>query len=312
VDASGALADVAEAVRRRVVGNDEVIEHMLIALLACGHLLLESPPGLGKTEMSKALADALDLSFRRIQCTPDLTPKDVVGELYCDQHAGMRFFERGPVFANVVLVDEINRAQPKTQAAFLEAMSEGAVTVGGHPHRLPEPFIVLATQNPVESEGTYPLPEAQEDRFLFKSRMRHLAPEQEKMVLKACAHPAQGKLLSAKDVMGLREAASHVRLGDDVLDYIVSIVGATRARSEVSVGASTRASVMFGRAVRARAHLRGRGDAAAQDALRLAHPLLRHRLVMSADSRSFGYTSDDLVDDILRKLPVPSGASSED
>lgn len=285
----------------RIIGNSDAKDHLVTCLVAGGHILIESPPGLGKTELAKCLAESVGLSFRRIQCTPDLAPSDILGA--AAREDGLPGgFEPGPVFSNILLIDEINRAQPKTQSALLEAMAEGSVTVQGSTHRLPEPFMVLATENPIEYEGTYPLPEAQEDRFLMKTRMGYLSPEEEKEVLKMQSSAAGGPLLSRERLIGLKAEAASVRVPDAVADRIVDLVCATRRRREVLSGASTRSSVLYLRAVKARARLEGRDEASAEDVDLLARPVLRHRLVMNPDARNFGYTSDDLIDDVLRKL----------
>ena len=289
------LEELRSRLAGRIIGNRDAQDHIITCLIAGGHILIESPPGLGKTELAKTLADSLGMSFKRIQCTPDLTPQDILG-------TGRGEFLPGPIFSNVVLIDEINRAQPKTQSALLEAMAEGSVTVQGSTLHLPEPFMVLATQNPIECEGTYPLPEAQEDRFLMKVRMRYLSRDEEKAVLKLPAAPARGVVLSRECLIDLKAKAASTRAPDAVQDRIIDIVSATRHRREVLSGASTRSSVLYLRAVKARAHLRGGDEAEAEDVDELAHPVLRHRLVMNPDARNFGYTSDDLIDDILRKL----------
>jgi len=290
-----------EEVATRIVANDEVIDHILTCLFAAGHILVESPPGLGKTEISKTVAETMDMEFKRIQCTPDLKPADIIGELRSEM------FVKGPLFTNILLVDEINRALPKTQSAFLEAMAEKNATLGGRPHSLPEPFMVVATQNPVEYEGTYNLPEAQQDRFLLKTHMTYLAPDDEKAAIRmASAKKQVKKLFTPGEVIELqRKVREEVEAGEDVVDYIVALVGATRARKEVLVGASTRAAILFTQATKAKAFLEGRTEASVDDARALAHPVLRHRLLMNPDSKNFGYTSDDLIEDLLRKVREP-------
>ncbi len=284
----------------RIIGNRDAKEHLVTCLVAGGHILIESPPGLGKTELAKCLAESVGLSFRRIQCTPDLAPSDIIGSTVREDGLPGGF-EPGPVFSNILLIDEINRAQPKTQSALLEAMAEGSVTVQGSARRLPEPFMVLATQNPIECEGTYPLPEAQEDRFLMKTRMGYLSRDEEKEVLRMQS-AARGPVLPRERLIRLKAEAASVLVPDAVEDRIVDLVSATRRRREVLSGASTRASVLYIRAVKARARIQGRGEASAEDVDLLARPVLRHRLVMNPDARNFGYTSDDLIDDVLRKL----------
>jgi MoxR-like ATPase len=281
----------------RIVGNGHVMEHMLVCLLAGGHILIESPPGLGKTEMGKSVAATMDMGFKRVQCTPDLTPTDIIGETRGDA------FRKGPLFTNILLVDEINRAQPKTQSALLEAMAEKTVTAAGHTHTLPEPFMVIATQNPVEYDGTFNLPEAQQDRFLLKTKMAYLSHDEEKDAIRAsCSKPSLNKLFSCREVIAIQEAArQEVSVEEPIMDCIVDLVAATRARKEVMVGASTRAAVLFTQAVKAKAYLEGRMSASFHDVRDLSHAVLRHRLVMNPDASNFGYTSDDLIDDLLRK-----------
>jgi len=294
----------------RIIGADDTIEHALIAILSGGHLLLEGPPGLGKTQMGRALAEVMDMGFKRIQCTPDLSPSDIIGGLHADEQLGGRIFSAGPLFTNILLIDEINRAQPKTQSAFLEAMAEGAVTVGGATHRLPEPFLVIATQNPIDHEGTHPLPEAQEDRFLIKSYMTYLSHQDERQVIKSNSRGGQLKrILTPNEVMAIRQ---HIRddvlIGDDIIDYIIALAAESRSRREVLAGASTRATVLYTQAAKAKAYLTGRSRVSPEDIVELAHPILRHRIVMNQDSRNFGYTADDLIDDILRKVKRPKDA----
>jgi MoxR-like ATPase len=271
---------------------------MLICLLAGGHILIESPPGLGKTEMAKAVAAAMDMSFKRVQCTCDLNLADILGEIKGET------LNKGPLFSNILLLDEINRAQPRTQSALLEAMGERTVTMGGHTHCLPEPFMVIATQNPVEYEGTFNLPEAQQDRFLLKTKMSYLSHEEEKDAIRvSCSKPPLKKLLCPSDIRNMQEATrQEVSMQEHVMEYIIALVSATRSRGEVLVGASTRAAVLFTQAVKARAFIDGRGAASCEDVSALAHAVLRHRLVMNPDSSNYGFNSDDLVDDLLRKV----------
>ncbi|MFH1055194.1 MAG: AAA family ATPase [Candidatus Altiarchaeota archaeon] len=288
---------------RRVIGNKDVIEDILICILSSGHILIESPPGLGKTLMARTIAEIMDMAFKRIQCTPDLAPRDIIGDMYSDEELGGRFFGAGPLFTNVLLVDEINRAQPKTQSAFLEAMSERSVTVAGQTHILPEPFFVIATQNPIECEGTYPLPEAQQDRFLLKSHMTYLTPDDEREAIKSSVSSVKvSKLFTPAEVLAIQERIkSEIDVPDGVIDSIIALAAASRARKEVVAGASTRATVLYTKAVKTRAFLMGGRQATTQDVVELAHPILRHRLVMNQDSKNFGFSADHLIDDLIRK-----------
>jgi len=301
-----AIATLRRQIASRIIGNPQAIEQVLVSLLAGGHILLESPPGLGKTEMSKTLAESMDLGFKRIQCTPDLAPEDILGSSRVDRDAGLRLFNKGPIFTNLLLVDEINRAQPKTQSAFLEAMAERSVTCLGQTYRLPEPFMVVATQNPVECDGTHRLPEAQLDRFLLKARMTYLGCEEEKSAVRTALNkPKAERIFSSQEVVSLqRQVADEVRLEERIMDYIVALVSGTRHRREVMVGASTRAAVLFTQAAKASAYLHERTFVDDEDVRALAHPVLRHRLLMNPDASNFGYTSDDLIDDLLRKVRV--------
>ncbi len=302
------------AVGRVIVGQHEVVEGILVALLAEGHVLLEGVPGLGKTQMVRAVAAALDLEFRRIQFTPDLLPSDVTGTtvLYEDEAGRRAFrFEPGPVFTHVLLADEVNRATPKTQSALLEAMAERAVTTGRTTRPLDAPFFVLATQNPLEMEGTYPLPEAQLDRFAFKLRVRRPPPGELRRIVEQTTgppQPAPEPVATRAEVLAWVDTARHCELPPDVLDLVVSLVETTHpdtggaptsVREHVRCGASPRAAQTLVRAAKVRAVCRGRFAVAPEDVLAFAHSVLRHRLLLRFEAEAEGVDVDTIIDDVV-------------
>jgi len=313
---------------RVIVGQDEVVEQLLIALFASGHCILEGVPGLAKTLMISSLARCLALSFNRIQFTPDLMPSDITGTevIHEDRATGNRVFKflKGPIFANVILADEINRTPPKTQAALLEAMQERQVTIGGERHDLAPPFYVLATQNPIEQEGTYPLPEAQQDRFMFKVFINYPSYEEEyEVAVRTTTHSAAEiqQVLSGQDVLALQQLVRRVPAAPDVIRYALDLVRATRpaepgspdvVRSMVTWGAGPRSvqSLLLGG--KARALLKGRHHVATDDVHALAHPVLRHRLVTNFSAEAQGYTSDRIVDELLANLDPHRGRLDAD
>ncbi len=298
-----------------IVGQEEVVDQLLIALFAGGHCILEGVPGLAKTLMISTLARCLNLSFHRIQFTPDLMPSDVTGTevIQEDRTTGGRAFKfmPGPVFANIVLADEINRTPPKTQAALLEAMQERQVTVGGETHNLPAPFFVLATQNPIEQEGTYPLPEAQQDRFLFKVFIGYPTYNEEYDVVErttAQAEPKVDLILSAKDILRFQQLVRRVPAAPDVIRHALDLVRATRPgepqtpafiKKMVSWGAGPRSVQALVLGGKVRATLRGRHHVSTEDIRALAHPVLRHRIVTNFSAEAEGFTVDRIVDDLL-------------
>jgi MoxR-like ATPase len=308
-----ALRQAAEVVRasvgRVIVGKVDVIDLLLVALLSEGHALIEDVPGVGKTMLARALARSLTLSFARIQGTADLLPSDVTGVSYFSQKLGEFEFRRGPVFANIVLVDEINRATPRTQSALLEAMQERQVTVDGQTMPLPQPFLLVATQNPIELEGTFPLPEAQLDRFLLRLRIRYPSFDDERTMLYRFkeAQPLESltPVLGGADLMGLFAIVRAVRVAQPVAEYLLSVVRGTREHPAVELGASPRAALALFRASQALAAMDGRDYVKPDDVKRLAVPTLAHRLVVTAQSRLRGQDVEQVVRDALEQTPVP-------
>ncbi|SEP22701.1 MoxR-like ATPase [Halogranum amylolyticum] len=300
------LDRVRTEVGKRIVGQEAVIEQLLASLLCDGNALLESNPGLGKTLMVRTLASVTDLSFSRIQNTPDLMPSDITGtELIRETDRGREFvFERGPVFANVVLADEINRATPKTQAALLEAMQEKQVTVGGETYQLPRPFFLLATQNPIDQEGTYPLPEAQSDRFLMKILLDYPALDEEEEIVNRYTRSLNPSIpvetvLSASELQRVQELTRQVPIADDLQLSAIELVRRTRDAEHVDFGASPRASMGLVVAAKARALLDGRTHVKREDVEAMAAPVLRHRLILDFRAERQGTTADDVVAELL-------------
>ena len=303
-------ARVAGEVRKVVVGQAAALEDMLAALALGGHVLLEGVPGTAKTLLASATARALGIDFRRLQFTPDMLPSDVTGTMAL--RAGELVFRPGPVFAGVVLADEINRTPPKTQAALLEAMQEGQVTVDGVSHALPDPFLVLATQNPVEYEGTYPLPEAQRDRFLVRVDIGYPSEEAERAMLRLARHGLAPATLGdvrpvagAEELRAARAAVDAVVMADEVVAYVAAVVRRTRELPGVALGGSPRAAVHLAGAARAAALLAGRDYVTPDDVRRMALPVLRHRLVPTPEAELERYTPADAVRGALDAVPVP-------
>ena len=304
-------------VARRIVGQDGMIERLLIGLLTGGHILLEGVPGLAKTLTVRTLAEVIAATFSRIQFTPDLLPADLIGTMIFDQKTQEFYVKKGPLFANIILADEINRAPAKVQAALLEAMQEKQVTIGGTTFKLEEPFLVLATQNPIESEGTYPLPEAQLDRFMLKVQVGYPARDEEKEVLlrMGTGHPiAIERLLHPEAILAAREQINGIYMDQKVVDYVVDIVRATRDPANVGLadlkpliafGGSPRASLSLAHAARAHAYLRGRSYVIPEDIRALAPDVLRHRIVMTFEAEAEDVRSDDVVQRVLGAVKVP-------
>jgi MoxR-like ATPase len=316
---------IRDQIARQIIGQDDVVDQLLIAVFARGHCILEGVPGLAKTLMVHSLAQSLSLEFNRIQFTPDLMPSDITGTevLYEDRTTGARElrFVHGPLFANLILADEINRTPPKTQAALLEAMQERQVTVGGHRHPLPEPFFVLATQNPIEQEGTYPLPEAQLDRFLFKIFINYPSRDEERRIYRVTTGADQQEitpLISGDRIADLQRLVRRVPVSDYCIDYAMDLVRATR-KSEpgapkyigewVSWGAGPRAGQALILAAKARAALAGRPSVGVEDIQAVARPVLRHRVVINYNAQAAGESSDSIVKRLLEDIPVRKGAA---
>lgn len=302
---------ICDAVGDAVICERSFLETILVGFTARGHVLLEDVPGTGKTLTARSVADALGLSFSRIQFTPDLLPADVTGTEVFDERDHSFTFEAGPVFANVLLADEINRAPPKTQAALLEAMEEGQVTVGGDTHALPEPFFVIATQNPIEQAGTFPLPEAQVDRFLVKTSMGYPDEAGERELLRRRAGreastPSVQTVADADDVSALRRMPESVYVDEDVLAYVVAIARETRTMDDVEVGVSPRGTQRLFEAARAYAGLTGRSFVTPDHVQRVARPVLAHRLVLTPEASVDGIRPADVIEQVLDSVPVPS------
>jgi len=310
------LEETLYEVKRVIVGQDAMLERLLVAVLAGGHVLLEGVPGLAKTLTIKTLAAAVGGTFTRVQFTPDLVPSDLVGTRIYRPDSGKFDIELGPVFGNFLLADEINRAPAKVQSALLEVMQEGQVTIGGETFLMPSPYLVLATQNPIESEGTYPLPEAQVDRFLMKVVVDYPTPAEEATVVERVIGPPPEieERLSAEGLLRHREAAARVYVDREVVDYAVDLADATRRPERFSLhdlpglieyGASPRGPIGLVKSAQALALLRGRRYVLAGDVLDLAPDVLRHRLVLSYDALSDGVSADDVLERVLDAVPVP-------
>ncbi|QLH81997.1 AAA family ATPase [Halosimplex pelagicum] len=303
---------VLEEIESAVIVDRSFLEDVLQGLLARGHVLLEDVPGTGKTLTAHSFATALGLSFSRIQFTPDLLPTDVSGTSVYNEQKGEFDFQPGPIFANIVLADEINRAPPKTQSAMLEAMGEGQVTVEGETRELPDPFFVIATQNPVEQEGTFPLPEAQVDRFAVKSSIGYPDVDGEIEILKRRhgrieqAPSVNPVIDSTDDVLALQKIAETVRVDDDMFSYVAAVTRATRDDHRVSVGVSPRGTQRFFEAVRARAIIENREYVTPDDVKAAAYPSLAHRLVLTPEAQVNDIDRDAIIDDVLEEVPVPT------
>jgi MoxR-like ATPase len=315
--ASEPFARLREEIRKVIVGQEEMIHHMMIALLANGHVLLEGVPGLAKTMTVSCLAGGIRMSFSRLQFTPDLLPADLIGTMIYQAAKGEFTVKTGPIFANIVLADEINRAPAKVQSALLEAMQERQVTIGDKSYPLPQPFLVMATQNPIEQEGTYPLPEAQIDRFMFKVTVTYPSQREERQILDRMAKTTQTEtispVMSPEEIIRARETVDEIYIDDKIKDYIVSLVIATRDPAQfnlnikdlIQFGASPRATIMLTLAAKASAFLAGRGFVTPQDVKDVAPAILRHRVIITYEAEAEEKTSDDIVKTILDHVPVP-------
>jgi MoxR-like ATPase len=311
---SDLLAAVRAEIAKVIVGQHAVIDGLLVTLIVGGHALVEGVPGTAKTLLVKTLATAMDLDVRRVQFTPDLMPSDLTGRVIYRQHSGEFVFHEGPVFANVLIGDEINRTPPKTQAALLEAMQERQVTVEGAAHRLPDPFLVVATQNPVEYEGTYPLPEAQVDRFLVKLTVDYPDADEERAMLRRhnesldagdVARMGVTKVIDGAAIQRLRHASAAVRVDDRIMSYLVDLARATRSSPSVSLGISPRGLVMLLHAAKAWTLLVGRDFVTPDEVQTMALPVWRHRLMLRPEVELEGATPDGVLRGLLRSTPVP-------
>ncbi len=304
-----AAMKVKENVERVIVGKGEVVELAIIALLCEGHILFEDVPGLGKTVLAKSLARSLGCSFRRIQCTPDLLPSDITGTYVFNQKTADFEFRPGPVMSQVVLVDEINRATPRTQSALLEAMQERQVTAEGETKPLPRPFLVMATQNPIELEGTFPLPEAQLDRFLMKIQIGYPSAEDDRLILSRFrqSDPLEelSSVVSSDELLKMQKACREVHIAEDVEDYIIRLVHATRKHASVELGASPRAMLALYNASQALAAIRGRAFVTPDDIKYMVTPVLIHRLITKSESRLRGHKAEQTLKEIMDSVFVP-------
>ncbi len=318
-------SQMTEQLRRVIVGQSDVIEQILAAIFTRGHCLLVGVPGLAKTLMVASISQILDISFKRIQFTPDLMPSDITGTTVLDESSGRREFRfvKGPVFANIILADEINRTPPKTQAALLEAMQERQVTAGQETYRLPDPFFVIATQNPIEQEGTYPLPEAQLDRFMFNIKVDYPSLDEEKRILATTTKdeaPKLNKVLTSNTIIGIQKLVRNVPVGDYVNDYVARLMRATRPTDEtapafirkmVNFGAGTRAGQFLILGGKAMAAMDGRFSVAIDDIKKVALPVLRHRISTNFQAQAEGKNSDDVVRQLLATVGEPEPAKYE-
>ncbi len=300
---------IIDNVEKVIIGKRGTVELSLIALICQGHILIEDVPGVGKTMLAKSFAKSIGCIFKRIQFTPDLLPSDVTGVSIYNQKTGDFEFKPGPVVAQIVLADEINRATPKTQSALLEAMEERQMTVDGVTHKMPYPFLVLATQNPIEYEGTFPLPEAELDRFLMRIHLGYPAMEQEIEIMEKqqLVHPIERleQVADSQELLRLHEAAKGIYLDDLIKQYIVSLVAATRAHSNVYLGASPRGSLALFRTAQARALVQARDYVLPDDVKALAEPVLAHRLIINPAARMREVTGSSVVEELLSAVPVP-------
>ncbi len=301
---------ILDEIQRVVVGKREALTQILTTVLARGHVLIEDLPGLGKTLIARSFGAALGLDFTRVQCTPDLLPADLLGSTIYDMQSGRFEFRRGPIFTNLLLADEINRTPPKAQAALLEAMAERQVSIDRMTHPLPAPFIVLATDNPIEYEGTYPLPEAQLDRFAIKLELRYLSEQEEKAMLRrrlqrGWAEPRLHQIVDQQELLAMQESVEQVTVHDDVLEYVVSLATATRQHPQIAVGASPRAELDLVQLARAHALLRGRDYVIPEDVKSLAVPTMAHRISLRPEMWVRRIQAGDVLAELLHRMPVP-------
>ena len=310
-------AKVRKEVGKRIIGQEAMVDRLLIGLLTGGHVLLEGVPGLAKTLAVRSVAEVIRTKFQRIQFTPDLLPADIIGTMVFDQKTSEFYPRHGPLFANLILADEINRAPAKVQSALLEAMQEMQVTIGGETHELPEPFMVLATQNPIEQEGTYPLPEAQLDRFMLKIRVGYPSREEEKEILwrMSSGRPIDLQVVAEpSEILSMRRAIAELYMDQKLVDYVVDVVRTTRepqsvglheVRPLIAFGASPRATVYLAQAARAHAFLQGRSYVVPEDVKAMAPDVLRHRVLLTFEAEAEDVSSDDVIVKILEAVDIP-------
>jgi MoxR-like ATPase len=308
------VQQIIENVERVIVGKQKIIKLLLVALLSDGHVLLEDVPGVGKTMLARSMAISLGGEFKRIQCTPDLMPNDVSGVSVFDQKDASFIFKPGPIFANILLVDEINRATPRTQSALLEAMQERQVTVDGHTYPLPDPFLVLATQNPIEYEGTFPLPEAQLDRFLMRISMGYPEQKDEQFLLRHLRHQHPVETLESvvrgQDLAVLRREIWDVHLDETLEEYIIRLVTATRVHNQIAVGCSPRASFGLMRSAQALAWIEGRDYVIPDDIQYLTPFIFNHRLIVKPEAQLHGHTAATILSEIINSVPLPLNSNT--
>ena len=308
-DIEGALKAVKAEVAKSVIGYEEQVEDFMICLLTNGHLLIEGVPGVAKTTLAKAFASVCSLSYKRIQFTQDLLPADITGHYFYNQKTNEFELRKGPLFADIILADEINRAPPKTQSALLEAMQERQVTIEGNTYELPDPFTVIATLNPIETEGVYPLPEAQIDRFMIKSSMDYLARERELDILKlkGSFERTPDAVLSKDAILDMRHDIRHVHSHPSIMDYIEDIARATRAIDELDLGLSPRGAIHLMHTAKAYAYIHGRTYVIPDDVKAMAHKVMNHRMILSPEAELGGLTRAGVTDTVLAAVPVPKG-----
>lgn len=301
-----------EEMKKVIVGQDQFLEHLAVALFTGGHVLMEGVPGLGKTLSARTLAKTIDAGFSRIQFTPDLMPSDVTGTKVFDVKNGTFYMKKGPVFTNILLADEINRATPKTQSALLECMEERNVTIDGETYALPKPFMVMATMNPLEFEGTYPLPEAQLDRFLMKLIIHHLPPELEEALLVKVnenggfLEPEQvSPVITPSDWMDIRNTLKDILVSEGIIRYITALIYATRNSPAVLLGASSRASIALMHCAKTLAAFSGRNYVIPEDVVEVVHPVLRHRVIIKPEAQLDNVTVDDILDGMIKTVEIP-------
>ena len=294
-------------VNKVFIGKKSVVEKITVAILSGGHLLIEDVPGVGKTTLVQAIAKSLGCGFKRIQFTPDLLPSDITGITVYNSRTGSFEFKEGPIMANVILADEINRSSPKTQSSLLEAMQEGQITVDGVTYDLPKPFVVLATQNPIEYEGTFPLPEAQLDRFAMRIKIGYPDFYEEKSILKLQEKPTEEieSIITDEDVLKIREEVKSIHVEDSVKDYIITIVQATRSHPDIYLGCSPRGSLTLLNACRGLAYIRGRDHVLPDDVKELAEAVLNHRIILKPEAKMKGISVEDIIYSIISSIRVP-------